>query len=60
MPKKSCCRVMMGPLCTHATECPTGSLVGADFGIERELSDQLPEEWWQPDADFCLQELPRG
>jgi restriction system protein len=38
-------RVMLGKKSVLAAECFSGSFIGADFGIEQDLSKQLPEEW---------------
>jgi restriction system protein len=59
MPVKSYYRVTLGRQCTHATECLAGGFIGADFGIEQDLSGQLPDEWRQLNAAFSRQELHR-
>lgn len=51
-PAKSYYRVMLGRQSVHATECLAGGFIGADFGIEEDLSGQLPEEWRQFNAAF--------
>jgi len=51
-PAKSYYRVMLGRQSAHATECLAGSFIGADFGIEQDLSNKLPEEWRQFNATF--------
>lgn len=40
-------RIMLGRKNVHAQECLNGNFIGADFGIDRDLSGQLPEEWRQ-------------
>lgn len=49
---KSYYRVMLGRKNVHAAECLAGGFIGADYGIEQNLSDQLPEEWRQFNAKF--------
>ena len=51
-PAKSYYRVMLGRQSAHAAECLAGGFVGADFGIEQDLSGQLPEQWRQFNAAF--------
>ncbi len=51
-PSKSYYRVMLGRQSVHAAECLDGSFIGADFGIEQDLSGQLPEAWRQFNAAF--------
>ncbi len=38
-------RVMLGTRSSHAVECKAGSFVGADFTIDFDLTDSLPEDW---------------
>jgi restriction system protein len=52
LPLKSYYRVMLGRQSAHATACLAGSFIGADFGIEQDLSNKLPEEWRQFNATF--------
>ena len=42
---KSYYRVMLGRKSAHAAECFAGGFIGADYGIEQDLSGQLPDEW---------------
>lgn len=51
-PVKSYYRVMLGRQSAHVAECLAGGFIGADFGIEQDLSGQLPEEWRQFNAAF--------
>lgn len=51
-PAKNYYRVMLGRQSAHVAECLAGGFIGADFGIEQDLSDQLPEEWRQFNAAF--------
>ncbi|MEK9810455.1 MAG: endonuclease NucS domain-containing protein [Candidatus Nanopelagicales bacterium] len=38
-------RVMLGKGSIHAAECFQGGFVGVDFGIDQDLTGQLPDEW---------------
>lgn len=38
-------RVMLGRGSIHAAECFAGNFIGTDFGIQQDLSTQLPEDW---------------
>lgn len=49
---KSFYRVMLGRQSAYAAECLAGGFIGVDFGIEQDLSDQLPEAWRQFNAAF--------
>jgi restriction system protein len=51
-PAKSYYRVMLGRQSAHAAECLVGGFIGADFGIEEDLSVRLPDEWRQFNAAF--------
>jgi restriction system protein len=51
-PAKSFYRVMLGRQSAHAAECLAGGFIGADFGIEQDLSGKLPDEWRQFNAAF--------
>lgn len=51
-PSRSYYRVMLGRQSVHAAECLADGFIGADFGIEQDLSGQLPEEWRQFNAAF--------
>ena len=44
-PAKSYYRVMLGRQSAHATECLACGFVGVDFGIDQDLSGQLPAQW---------------
>ena len=45
MPEKSYFRVMLGQKSVYALDCIAGGFIGADFGIDEDLSGKLPEEW---------------
>lgn len=49
---KSYYRVMLGRQSVHVAECIAGGFIGADFGIEQDLSGKLPDEWRQFNAAF--------
>jgi restriction system protein len=51
-PTKRHYRVMLGRQSVHAAECLAGGFIGADYGIEQDLSDHLPDEWRQFNAAF--------
>jgi len=38
-------RIMLGARSVHAAECRAGNFIGADYGINQDLSKKLPEEW---------------
>lgn len=50
-PAKKYYRVMLCRKSAYAAECLAGSFIGA-YGLERDLSGQLPEEWRQFNAKF--------
>ncbi|WAL81839.1 endonuclease NucS [Pandoraea sp. XJJ-1] len=45
-------RVMLGRRCAHAADCFEGGFIGADYGIEQDLSQALPAEWRTFNATF--------
>jgi len=51
---KSYYRVMLGRKSAHAAECLAGGFIGADFGIDEDLSGKLPDQW----RDFNKQFIP--
>lgn len=38
-------RIMLGAKSVHATDCKNGNFIGADYGINQDLSKKLPDEW---------------
>ena len=38
-------RIMLGAKSMHADECRAGGFIGADFGIDQDLTHKLPDEW---------------
>lgn len=42
---KSYYRIMLGRKSVHAEACYQSQFIGADFGIDENLSDKLPENW---------------
>lgn len=42
---KSYYRIMLGKKSAFAAECFAGGFIGADFGINEDLSKKLPDEW---------------
>lgn len=57
---KSYYRVMLGKRSTHATECFEGSFIGADYGIQQDLTGKLPEEWRDFNKEFIPIYLDRN
>lgn len=49
---KSYYRLMLGRKSAHAAECFDGGFIGADFGIAEDLSNKLPDEWREFNAQF--------
>lgn len=49
---KSYYRLMLGKKSMHAPECFAGGFIGADFGIEEDLTSKLPEEWREFNRQF--------
>jgi restriction system protein len=45
-------RVMLGRKSIHAAECLAGNFIGTDFGIHRDLTEKLPEEWRAFNQEF--------
>jgi restriction system protein len=45
-------RIMPGAKSVHADECFSGNFIGADYGITDDLTDRLPEEWRDFNAEF--------
>jgi len=45
-------RLMLGAKSVHAAECFNGNFVGADFGIEHDLTNELPEKWREFNKKF--------
>jgi len=47
-------RIMLGARSAHAAECFQRSFIGADFGIDQDLTNKLTEEW----RDFYREFIP--
>jgi restriction system protein len=45
-------RVMLGKNSAHALECFAGGFIGANFGINQDLTDKLPDEWRHFNREF--------
>jgi len=45
-------RVMLGRKSIHAAECFAGNFIGADFDIDQDLTNKLPEEWREFNKEF--------
>jgi restriction system protein len=52
MTMKSYYRVMLGRKSVHAAECFAGNFIGADFGINQDLSQKLSEHWRDFNHEF--------
>ena len=58
---KNYCRIMLGKKSMYAQECFAGNFIGADLGIEQDLTGKLPEEWRTFNKEFIpvfLQKFP--
>lgn len=47
-------RIMLGAGSVHAATCFAGNFIGADYGIEQDLTGRLPDEW----SDFNTEFIP--
>ena len=45
-------RLMLSKGSRHAEQCLAECFIGADYGIERDLSRELPDSWRQFNAMF--------
>lgn len=45
-------RIMLGRKSVYAKECHEGGYIGVDFGIEQDLSGNLPDEWREFNKQF--------
>lgn len=45
-------RIMLGRKSIHAEECSKAGFIGADFGINQDLTNDLPENWKQFNQRF--------
>lgn len=45
-------RVMLGRKSVHAKECLEGHFIGADFGLQMDLTHKLPEQWRDFNKEF--------
>ena len=45
-------RLMLGPKSIYAEECLTGSFIGGDFGIDQDLTNDLPDRWQEFNEKF--------
>lgn len=48
-------RVMLGKKCMYAQQCYEGNFIGVDYGINEDLSGNLPDGW----RDFNAMYIPR-
>ncbi len=49
---KSYYRVMLGKQSAYAATCFAGNFIGADYGIQQDLSDVLPDDWRAFNREF--------
>jgi restriction system protein len=49
---KSYYRDMLAQKSVYAAECRAGNFIGANFGIDQDLTDKLPEEWRAFNQEF--------
>ncbi len=49
---KSYYRIMLGRQSKYFKECFDGNFIGADFGINQDLTNKLPEAWREFNRDF--------
>jgi restriction system protein len=49
---KSYYRVMLGSKSRHADECFKGNFIGTDFGIRKDLTNDLHENWREFNKEF--------
>ena len=52
MEPKQYFRLMLGAKSVHAAECFEGNFVGADYGIQQDLTAELPERWQEFNKKF--------
>ena len=45
-------RVMLGAKSVYAEECFAGNFIGADFGIDQDLTGKLPDKWRKFNKEF--------
>lgn len=48
-------RVMLGKKCMYAQQCYEGNFIGVDYGINEDLTGNLPDEW----RDFNAMYIPK-
>ena len=49
---KSYYRIMLGRKSAHAAECFAGNIIGTDFSITQDLTNNLPDEWREFNKQF--------
>jgi restriction system protein len=45
-------RVMLGRGSVYADQCFAGNFIGADFGINQDLTNKLPDKWRAFNKEF--------
>jgi len=51
-PAKNYYRIMLGGKSAHAEECHQGGFIGADWGMDIDLTDKLPDDWREFNRKF--------
>lgn len=54
---KNYIRLMLGKKSVHAEECRKGGFIGIDFGVHRDLSSDLPEDWREFNSKYIPEYL---
>ncbi len=52
MQAKNYYRLMLGAKSVHAADCLKGNFVGVDFGLQQDLTNELPEDWREFNKKF--------
>jgi restriction system protein len=50
--QKNYYRIMLGRKSMYAEECHSGKFIGADYGIDMDLTNKLPENWRKFNEEF--------
>jgi len=53
-------RIMLGKRGVHSIECFSGNFVGVDYGINQDLTNQLPDDWREFNRKFIPVFLERN
>lgn len=58
-PKRNYYRIMPGSRSKYASECHAGGFIGADFGLDIDLTGKLPDDWRKFNEEFIPVYLER-